>query len=84
MTIRSRPVGHAEGTGTPTRWVRGSLPPGIWGRHAHEVVPQRALQGTHKGSGSPGIQGSCRVYSARGTEGHDGPGQSVRGHRRVR
>lgn len=84
MNMNSRPVGHAGGTYTPTRWVRGSLPPEIWGWHALEVVPQRALHGASYGSRSPGLCGFCRLCSLRGTEGHDSPGQSARGHRRTR
>lgn len=34
-------VAHAEGTRTPTSWVRGPLPPGMWVRRAPEVVAAR-------------------------------------------
>lgn len=83
MNTNTHSVGHAGGTGSPTRRMKECQTTRVWVAHTPEAVPHRAPCGAQMGQISAEKRGSRALCLVRGTEGHDGPSTVVRVHGRA-
>lgn len=84
MDMNGRWGWHAGGTRAPLLMERGGPPAGIRGRRGTGVVPLRATGSVFRDAEDL-MRGPFHVSSTpSGTEWHDLPRKSTRGHRRAR
>ncbi len=84
MNIITQTVWHGGGTSAPPRRARIGVMSGICGWHAADVVPERAIGDPAGGEKSLFTRDIFSFWVANGTKWHDGPRESICGHRRMR